>query len=489
MFGHQYGITSIDLLFCGLKAMDTQPPTTGEAQALHPPVKLSKNQQKKLKRDQEWEANRELRKLKRREKIQEKKQSKRAAREQIAPADSVNTGPDQIIAQFGESSDRNKRARHRYTQLPITLLIDCGFDDLMIDKELKSLSSQITRCYSDNHKAPFQAHLALSSFGGHLRERYDGILAGTHRSWRNVRFLEDDFVKGAEQATEWMSGPEGGNLAGVFDRDREPQQKPEESQRLGETVYLTSDSPDTLTELRPYSTYVVGGLVDKNRHKGICYKTAMDRGMKTAKLPIGDYMKMNSRFVLATNHVVEIMLRWLEIGDWGKAFDMVIPKRKGATLKNQSREADMKADEDASDHCIDPVEEDSTNHMKGLDEPQKAIDSNEEGSATLSPITMVPNGSSGADIENNISHDEADLEASGNCNVIVNSADADAETVLSSTRAEVEDSDTEESYMPLTGTKSEGKKRMAELMKIGEGLGPSKRAKGTTKASSSSPLC
>ena len=100
-----------------------------------------------------------------------------------------------------------------------------------------------------------------------------------------------------------------------------------------EIVYLTSDSPHTLDRLKPYSTYIIGGLVDKNRHKGICYKTACDKGIRTAKLPIAEYMEMQSRFVLATNHVVEIMIRWLECADWGESFMKVMPKRKGGNLK------------------------------------------------------------------------------------------------------------------------------------------------------------
>lgn len=98
-------------------------------------------------------------------------------------------------------------------------------------------------------------------------------------------------------------------------------------------IYLTSDSPNTLDILSPYTTYIIGGIVDKNRHKGICYKRAMAREIPTAKLPIGEYMTMQSRSVLATNHVAEIMLKWLECGDWAKAFLQVIPKRKEARLK------------------------------------------------------------------------------------------------------------------------------------------------------------
>jgi tRNA (guanine9-N1)-methyltransferase len=73
--------------------------------------------------------------------------------------------------------------------------------------------------------------------------------------------------------------------------------------------------------------------VDRNREKGLCYNRAREYKIRTAKLPIGEYMAMQSRYVLNTNQVVEIMAKWLECGDWGKAFLDVIPKRKGGTLK------------------------------------------------------------------------------------------------------------------------------------------------------------
>lgn len=41
-----------------------------------------------------------------------------------------------------------------------------------------------------------------------------------------------------------------------------------------ELVYLTADSPDTITQLEKSKVYILGGLVDRNAHKGLCFKKA-----------------------------------------------------------------------------------------------------------------------------------------------------------------------------------------------------------------------
>ncbi|KAI4193842.1 MAG: hypothetical protein LQ346_003809 [Caloplaca aetnensis] len=314
------------------------------------PPPLSKNQLKKLRRDQAWEEGRERRKALRKLKNKEKKERKRADAEKEPPAE-----PSQGKRKATEDPEPpalKKAKHHKNIQLPVSFVVDCGFDDLMLDGERKSLASQVTRSYSDNHKAPFRSHLFISSFKGHLKERFDTVLAGNHRNWKGVKFIDGDFEEAAQLAEELMKISQGGKLAGTFQKSV-PAQQMEDGSPSGEVVYLTSDSPDILTELKPYSTYIIGGIVDKNRHKGICYKRATDRGMKTAKLPIGDYMKMTSRFVLATNHVVEIMLRWLELGDWAKAFLQVIPKRKGGILKDGAMLLERRppaAEDDAEKH-------------------------------------------------------------------------------------------------------------------------------------------
>lgn len=287
------------------------PPTAIEATSVVDDPPLSKNKLKKLKRDQEWEENREKRKARRKEKLQEKKQRMRTAREEAVAATgtAIDGGANGNPQERKPMKAKLRNNRHA-VQVPITLVIDCGFDDLMMDNERTSLASQLTRCYSDTCKAPYPAHLVISSFGGYLKDRFDTVLAGNHKSWKGTKFLAEDFAEVASQAQEQMKENKGYTIAGALATQKESfQTQSRDSSNEGEIIYLTSDSPNTLTELRPYSTYIIGGIVDKNRHKGICYKKAMDQNMKTAKLPIGDYMKMTSRFVLATNHVVEIMLR------------------------------------------------------------------------------------------------------------------------------------------------------------------------------------
>lgn len=139
--------------------------------------------------------------------------------------------------------------------------------------------------------------------------------------------MEENWLHAADQAKEWMQAPKGGEMVGPFADVTDA--KPED----GELVYLSSDSEETLTEIKPYSTYIIGGLVDRNQHKGVCHQRATEMGIRTAKLPIGDYIQMASRTVLATNHVVEIMVRWLQLRDWGEAFMQTLPARKGGTLK------------------------------------------------------------------------------------------------------------------------------------------------------------
>ncbi|PSR97769.1 guanine-1-methyltransferase-domain-containing protein [Coniella lustricola] len=337
--------------------------------------KISKNQLRKQKRQKLREERREERKTFRKDRRHERKERKRNARHDKAEEMAKTEGIDmdealrRILAE--ETAKRNKLAQSR--PVPVAFIIDCDFEKYMHDNELLSLSGQITRSYSMNKTGLYQAHLVMSSWGGKLKERFDTVLI-THKNWKGVSFVEGDFIEAGEVAWNIMHGPKGGRLCEALEGGKptiaaiEGPEKPAEADggAIPETtsdstepsapvtpafstdsvVYLSADSPFTLDKLEPNTSYVIGGIVDRNREKNLCQKRAEEKGIRTAKLPIGEYMQMASRRVLATNHVVEIMSKWLETGDWGEAFMAVIPKRKGGQLKGESEAAEDEAAED-----------------------------------------------------------------------------------------------------------------------------------------------
>ncbi|XP_023619682.1 tRNA methyltransferase 10 homolog A isoform X3 [Myotis lucifugus] len=104
--------------------------------------------------------------------------------------------------------------------------------------------------------------------------------------------------------------------------------------------------------LHPVQFYLTshGGQLKKNMDendkgwvnwKGLTYKQASDHGIDHAQLPLGNFVKMNSRKVLAINHVFEIILEYLETRDWQEAFFTVLPQRKGAVPTDKTCESSL----------------------------------------------------------------------------------------------------------------------------------------------------
>lgn len=79
------------------------------------------------------------------------------------------------------------------------------------------------------------------------------------------------------------------------------------SDRKDNLVYLTADSETVLDDLDPENIYIIGGLVDRNRFKGITMTKAQEQGIKTAKLPIGEYMKMSSSQVCSSSLATKVL--------------------------------------------------------------------------------------------------------------------------------------------------------------------------------------
>ncbi|ORY58805.1 guanine-1-methyltransferase-domain-containing protein [Pseudomassariella vexata] len=332
----------------------TKRPAVDPAEGVQEPP-LSKNQQRKLKRQKLWEEKRGERAEKRKEKRHNKQEQKRQEKE--------------AGIRSTEEGEKRTRDPKKQTKVPVAIIIDCQYESYMTEKEMISLSSQVTRCYSDNRSAQFPVHLYISSYGGAMKSRHETVLHGQVNKWKGIHFVQPDFVETARQVQGVMSGQNGGKITEVLQAGEDrtnavslakpdpsnkkykkgllpmPELEPDDVDKS--IVYLTADSPYILEHLEPNVSYVVGGIIDRNREKGLCYKVARERNVRTAKLPIGEYMVLQDRHVLATNHVVEIMLRWLELGDWGEAFMKVIPQRKGGKLKHEGSVASEAGEGDA----------------------------------------------------------------------------------------------------------------------------------------------
>lgn len=249
---------------------------------------LSKSAIKRLRKERYWEETKGERREKKREANKRKKQAKKEASGTVL---NVNPTPPKPKQQLHE----------------MNVVVDVSFDDKMIDKEVVSLASQLFRTYHVNKASEHTFPVKITSFGGKLKTRMEGPMHGHHLQWKgNITFDEKDYLD-------------------LYDKEK--------------LVYLTADSEDTIENLDEGMCYVIGGIVDKNRYKCLCLNKAKEQGIKTAKLPIGEYIKMSSRKILTVNQVVEILHQQLLHNDWEKAFRAIIPMRKFATEGAKARRA------------------------------------------------------------------------------------------------------------------------------------------------------
>nr|XP_026253888.1 tRNA methyltransferase 10 homolog A [Urocitellus parryii] len=124
--------------------------------------------------------------------------------------------------------------------------------------------------------------------------------------------------------------------------------------------------------------------------QGFTYKQASDFGIHHAQLPLGSFVKMNSRKVLAVNHVFEIILGYLETRNWQEAFFTILPQRKGAVptdkaCESSSQDKQCAMVEDGSDS--DSSEEEYSKNETGS--PHKDEQQDKENS-TESTMQSAP---------------------------------------------------------------------------------------------------
>jgi tRNA (guanine9-N1)-methyltransferase len=196
------------------------------------------------------------------------------------------------------------------------VIIDCAFDHEHSDNGIRSLSQQIMYAYGVNKRSSKPCHTYITGLGD--------------ATWAQL---------GKTHPENWVATT----------IHREPYQDVVKDKKL---VYLTADSPNTITSLDTDCAYIIGGIVDRNRLKGITYEKAVAENIETAKLPLDECIKMmgtNKTKVLTVNHVFEILLKYSETESWVNAFTSTLPERKDVVIIRSSADGKKKEGEDQED--------------------------------------------------------------------------------------------------------------------------------------------
>ncbi|GAB2221191.1 hypothetical protein Drorol1_Dr00012361 [Drosera rotundifolia] len=292
----------------------------------HASQPLSKRAQKKLIKQQKCEAKKAEKKAVAKEQKRLDKERKRKEWDEKLSTLSEEEKSKVIEERKGVRKERmEKRSEERDRKIERltkakengqNIIIDLEFSHLMTVTELSSLVQQIMYCYAVNSRCASPCHLWLTGCNGDMETQLDKLPG----------------------SDKWIM-------------EKKSESYIEALQTLKDSlVYLTADAEKVLDDLDPKKMYIIGGLVDRNRWKGITMKKAMEQGIEAARLPIGNYLKMSSSQVLTVNQVMEILLKYLETRDWKDSFFQVIPQRKrcGADGDENGRFVDEERSEESN---------------------------------------------------------------------------------------------------------------------------------------------
>ncbi|KAL5972454.1 hypothetical protein ACLOJK_041709 [Asimina triloba] len=306
---------------------ENAPTSSANGAPAPPPPQLSKNAQKKLLKQQRYEGKKAEKKALEKERKQREAERKRAEweeklagvseEERAKLIESRRETRKERMAQRSEEKEKKAERLKWAREAGQNIVVDLEFSDLMIGNEIHSLVQQIMYCYAVNGRCTSPSHLWLTGCKGELETQL-------------LRLPGFD---------KWIIEKESRSYIEVLQDQKE------------NLVYLTADAETVLDELDPKKIYIIGGLVDRNRWKGITLKKANEQGIQSAKLPIANYLKMSSSQVLTVNQVVEILLKFIETRDWKTSFFQVIPQRKRGEVEEAGE--DDEGDNQRKRKCIE----------------------------------------------------------------------------------------------------------------------------------------
>ena len=196
----------------------------------------------------------------------------------------------------------------------------------MSDRQISSLARQLALCHAAAKRArgadgrPALTY-CLASYGGRLEERMEHLQgSATWPAARHRHSWLDCLGVGGDGGGDCGGGGSslGASLGGAASARR----------RL---VYLSAEGEETLETIDPAAVYVIGGLVDRNQHRGLSLRRAQDAGVSTARLPLEEYVQMSVEGkgrALTVNQCYELLLLRAQGHSWEEVVRQVMPLRR-----------------------------------------------------------------------------------------------------------------------------------------------------------------
>ena len=331
------------------------PTFLADADNVQPPL-LSKNQQKKeLRRARSAQLHASRKALKKAQTLQLK-----AAKMEEVRATIQAMSPEERAAWESVRGERRQERRELATAKKerlrralegnegeegggssslLKVIVDCGFPEgMMTASEARSLAGQLARCVGSNARAALPARLAFAgisfpcstsassaassssiSTAQLLSERLDNIDGRERWPVRWLASLEEEaaaIAAAAADAANDDAAADAGASADDAARSPSPNKKTNKGNK-SKLIYLSADSKQELSEsLDPAATFVIGGLVDRNRHRGAALSRALSLGIDTARLPLQSLggAVLNSSSVLTVDQTFALLLAAVNAG-------------------------------------------------------------------------------------------------------------------------------------------------------------------------------
>ncbi|TXT13563.1 hypothetical protein VHUM_00930 [Vanrija humicola] len=347
---HAAVVTQVDSPQVEAQVSATVPAPTDTAPEAGPSTpQLSKNQQKKLAKRAKFESHKLEKRAAERIRRRERTQALKAGYE----AGTLSEADKEIYERGLELKRRAKANVNQAAEVwPGGVVIDCGFDELMTEQEITSMSGQLTYVYSANRTAPRPfSSVVFTSFSPEVSPRlWEKMTKTNWDRWNRMHFWAEDVgvLAGELGKDKAESGAEVEAETGAEAANGNEAAGPHLPPTLPAThklVYLSADADEELTRLAEDEVYVLGGIVDRNRHKMLCQNKADKLNIRTARLPIGTFIEnLPTRKVLTVNQVYSILVQYVALQDWAAAFEAVIPQRKFFSSKEERKASKRKAE-------------------------------------------------------------------------------------------------------------------------------------------------